>query len=200
MDHAAAAERVILPRHHALQEFHDIAHDVEAAHADAELEPALDLARRALDEEARDEVDGFLQGSRRQLLCVPEALQQAASARIRAGCPAVVCHLLLDGLEHGDDVLAGAEVLRRGRAVAVEGLDLIARFRQADADMIRLRPLDDSRVAPAICLALQLRHGTAPKVPDTALVRGIRRHGPYLLLIDHGIPAFPLPDNYAKIK
>ena len=78
--------------------------------------------------------------------------------------------------------------------------DFLAVFRQADADMIRLRPLDDSRVAPAICLALQLRHGTAPKVPDTALVRGIRRHGPDLLLINHGIPAFPLPDNYAKIK
>ena len=95
-------------------------------------------------------------------------------------------------------MLAGAEVLRRGRAVAVEGLDLIARLGQSDADMIRLRPLDDSRVAPAVCLALQLPHGTAPEVPDTALVRSIRRHGPYLLLIDHGIPAFPLPDNYAN--
>ena len=200
VDHAAAAERVILPRHHALQEFHDIAHDVEAAHADAELEPALDLAGRALDEEARDEVDGLLQRGRCQLLCRPEALQQAAAARIRAGCPSVVCHLLLDSLEHGDDVLAGAEILRRGRAVAVEGLDLIARLGQADADVIRLRPRDDSRVAPAICLTLQLRHRTAPEVPDTALVRGIRRHGPDLLLINHGIPAFPLPDNYAKIK
>ena len=200
VDHAASAEWIVLPRHHALQEFHDIAHDVEAAHADAELEPALDPAGRALDEEARDEVDRLLQWSGRQLLRCPETLQQAAAACIRAGGSTVTCHLLLDGLEHGDDMLAGAEVLRRSRAVAAEGLDLIARFRQADADVIRLRSLDDSRVAPAVCLALQLHHGTAPKVPDTALIRGIRRHGPYLLLINHGIPAFPLPDNYAKIK
>ncbi len=156
-----------------LEERAEVAHDVEAVGADAELEPFRDAPVLLREEEARHEVHVrlLLRRARRPRPPRAEELEEPPGRRARRHLPAAPLRVL-DRLERRDDVLAGTEVELRGRALADVVLDTLPLAREVDIDLVALRAIDGG-VVPVSLSVRNLRDASLPVVAQAPLVRGV---------------------------
>ena len=187
--HGGGGKREILAhidlraRLHLLEEEAEIAHDVELVDTDAELEPFHHAAELLREEEARHEVQVGRFPCRRRAAALP-AENMEEPRTVRPAHLRLASLRILDLLEHGHRMLAGAEVeLRRG-AVAGIVLDTIALLREADLDLVRLLPLHAGAI-DAVLLLREVENTPLLIIAHAPLIRGIVRERPDGDVLEH---------------